>query len=274
MLGICTSSAVVSATDDRGFHEFVSSAPAAGPARSVAENNTGVVRMSDRLRNTSYFHCLRDASTTRHDDLQSDQQEIACSAAARDAARASSPPVANAIDLRPPGRAGSSLNLALPESRRIIGLEGDGVVLLHASSEAVGRSSRSPLGMLAAGGLRGLRLGSPGRDRPGPRQLVVRVGVRAPRVLAPSRVSFSIPLSLKRLRASSRRAARSPLWTCSCTSRSSNDRLSSLSLATSVLSCSFSNWRWLIVVFIWPARGPAGQDATASRAPCHHHKTP
>ena len=78
------------------------------------------------------------------------------------------------------------------------------------SSEAVGRSSRSP-GILAAGGLRGFLVVRPAGNVLGWAISSSGSVFVLPLVREPTRVSESSPRSRKILRASSRRAVRSPL---------------------------------------------------------------
>ena len=121
--------------------------------------------------------------------------------------------------------------------------------------------------MLTEGGLRGFLVVRPAGNVRGCAISPSGSAPFFPLVRVPTLVSVSTPRSRKILRASSRRAVRSPLWTCSWTSLSSIDRDSSLSLATSVLSCSFSYWRWLRLIFIWLAGGPPVNKLSRSAQP-------
>ena len=103
----------------------------------------------------------------------------------------------------------------------------------------------------------GVRLGLPARsDRKDRRHPATNLCCCHQGRRDPKRTSDSIPRSRSKLRASSSRAVRSPLSICSCTSRSSIERFSCCSFATDRFNSTFSNSRWLRLVFIWPTVGP------------------
>ena len=158
--------------------------------------------------------------------------------------------------------------------RRIGGLERDGVVLV----QRVIRGRRQVVQVAArdarGGGLARLAAGSSGRDRPGPRQLVVRVGGPRPRGSSRQAACRSRSLCLSggsRVVQASRQVPVVDLFL----DQPILERpalfleLGDLGLELLVLELEMAH-RGLHLA----GRGPSGQHATASRAPRHHHQTP